>query len=291
MKSQSSIIALFLGSSLPTALGWGSLGHQTVAYIAQNFVTAETEKFFQGILDDTSTSYLANAATWADDYRYTDAGSFSYPFHFIDAQDNPPTTCNVEYSRDCASDTCIVSAISNYTTQLQSTKTSDAELLDAARFIIHFVGDIHQPLHDENLDVGGNTIDVTYAGTSTNLHHIWDTNIPEQYTGGYALSDALTWATTLTTAIKTGTYKSDTTAWLDGIDISDGQTTAMSWASDSNSFVCSEVIPSGVSAVEDTDLSKTYYTKVLPTIKLQIAKAGYRLGAWLNLIATGSTGL
>lgn len=43
---------------------------------------------------------------------------------------------------------------------------------------IQFIGDIHQPLHDEALDIGGNTVDVTFAGDSTNLHAVWDTSIP-----------------------------------------------------------------------------------------------------------------
>ena len=65
----------------------------------------------------------------------------------------------------------------------------------------------------------------------------------------------------------------------------------MVWASDSNAYVCTTVIPDGVAATEDIDLSGKYYTTVLPVVKLQFAKAGYRLAAWLNLIATGSTGL
>lgn len=132
---------------------------------------------------------------------------------------------------------------------------------------------------------------MTFDGTSTNLHHIWDTNMPEKYTGGYALSDALAWATTLTTAISTGTYESEAAGWLTGMDIDDAISSATLWASDSNAFVCSEVMPKGLAAVEDVDLSGAYYTAVLPTIKLQIAKAGYRLAAWLDLIATGKTSL
>lgn len=105
------------------------------------------------------------------------------------------------------------------------------------------------------------------------------------------MADAKTWATTLTTAIKSGTYKSQAAGWLDGMDITDGVSSAMVWASDSNAYVCTEVIPNGVAATESVDLSGDYYTAVLPTVKLQFAKAGYRLAAWLNLIATGSTGL
>lgn len=69
---------------------WGTLGHDTVALIAQNFISAETASFAQGILNDSSTSYLANVATWADSYRYTAAGKFSAAFHYIDAEDDPP---------------------------------------------------------------------------------------------------------------------------------------------------------------------------------------------------------
>jgi len=156
---------------------------------------------------------------------------------------------------------------------------------------IQFIGDIHQPLHDEGLDLGGNEIDVTFGGESTNLHHIWDTNIPEKYVGGYALSDAKSFAATLTTSIKTGSYESEKASWLDGIDLSDPVTSATSWASEANAYVCSTVMPDGISAVEKTDLSGTYYTKAIPVVELQIAKAGYRLAAWLDLITSGSTGL
>lgn len=283
--------APFILQALPSVNAWGTLGHDTVAYIAQNFVTSATKTFCQNILGDTSTSYLANVATWADTYRYTAEGSFSAPYHFIDAEDNPPTSCNVDYNRDCGADGCVVSAIQNYTSRVVDSSLSSTEVTKALKWIIHFVGDIHQPLHDEALDVGGNTIDVTFDGTSTNLHHIWDTNMPEKLVGGYTLTDASSWASDLTTQIKTGTYKSQKDSWLSGIDLSDPVTTSMDWASDSNAFVCSTALKGGVSAVSGKELDGSYYSTAIPVIELQIAKAGYRLAAWLNLIATGSPGL
>ncbi|PQE14177.1 nuclease s1 protein [Rutstroemia sp. NJR-2017a BVV2] len=279
--------AILLAAGIPSSYAWGTLGHYTVGYVATNFVSTATKTYFQKILSDTSTDYLATVATWADSYRYTTAGSFSAPFHYIDAQDSPPSSCGVEYSRDCGSTGCVVSAIKNYTTILQKGTASAANLAIAAKF----VGDIHQPLHDENLDVGGNTISVTYNGATTNLHSIWDTAIPEQYVGGYSLADAKSWAATLTTAIKTGTYKTAKTSWASTADISDPVSSAMVWASDSNAYVCSTVIPKGVAAVEGVDLSGAYYTSAIPVVELQIAKAGYRLAAWLDLIATGTTSL
>ncbi|KAF7863194.1 hypothetical protein EAF04_007277 [Stromatinia cepivora] len=291
MKVQTSA-ALLLSSWVPATYAWGGLGHETVAYIATNFVSAATKSYFQGILGDSTTDYLASVAAWSDSYRYTAAGKFSAPFHFIDAEDNPPTSCGVDYARDCGSGGCVVSAIKNYTSILQDGTASAANLDIAAKMIIHFVGDIHQPLHDEELDIGGNTISVTYAGKKTNLHAIWDTQIPEQYVGGYALADAKTWAATLTTAIKTGTYSSLASGWTEGIDIDDPVSSSMVWAVDSNAHVCSTVFSDGVSAVETGDLSTNgYYAAAIPIVKLQIAKAGYRLAAWLDLIATGTTNL
>lgn len=65
----------------------------------------------------------------------------------------------------------------------------------------------------------------------------------------------------------------------------------MTWASQANAYVCSTVIPNGADAVKTGDLSTTYYNSVDDVIQLQIARAGYRLAAWLNMIATGSTAM
>jgi hypothetical protein len=103
-----------LGSLLPSAYAWGGLGHETVAFVASAFGKQGTKDFFQSILSDTSPQYMANVATWADSYRYTKAGRFSEPFHFIDSNDSPPHTCDVSYSRDCGKTGCVVHAIQNY---------------------------------------------------------------------------------------------------------------------------------------------------------------------------------
>jgi len=118
MKFLPTATALYLLTSLPASCAWGSLGHETVAYVASNFVASDTKSFFQAILHNQTSSYLAGVAAWADSFRYTAVGRFSAPFHFIDAEDNPPTSCGVKYSRDCPAEGCIVGAIQNYTTQL-----------------------------------------------------------------------------------------------------------------------------------------------------------------------------
>lgn len=165
-----SLVIAAISLSIRAANAWGNMGREAIAYIAEDFVNSQTATFVQNTLGDTSDSYIANAATCVDSYRYTSSGSWSQPLHFIDANDSPPTSCSVEYDRDCNTGKYVVNAIMNFTAQLQDSSTSSVDLLNAMRFVIHFVGDIHQPLHDEALDVGGNTIDVTYNGDSRNLH-------------------------------------------------------------------------------------------------------------------------
>jgi hypothetical protein len=114
--SRRSIIlaALAVASQIQGTLAWGDMAHETTAYVAQSFVTTSTKEYLQKITSDNTTSYLANYVTWADTYRYTSAGEFSAPYHYIDANDNPPTSCSVDYSRDCGSTGCSVEAIQNY---------------------------------------------------------------------------------------------------------------------------------------------------------------------------------
>lgn len=282
-----SVILLALAGA-QTTYAWGAVGHETVAYIATNFVKSATKTWAQSILDDTSADYLANVATWADSYRYTTAGRFSAPYHYIDAEDNPPSSCSVEFERDCGATGCSVSAIANYTQRVQSSSLSKTEINNALRFIVHFLGDITQPLHDEALEVGGNDIDVTYNSTSTNLHAIWDSNMIEQYRGGDTQSDASAWASAITTDIKTGKYKSQAASWIRGDSISSSQTSAVAWATDANAYVCSVVMPKGYKTLETGDLSGTYYDGAIDTVELQIAKGGYRLANWLDQIAAAS---
>lgn len=108
------LTAALLASGVPAALAWGAMGHQSVAYVATNFVAPATKTYFQTLLNDTSADYLAGVASWADSYRYTTEGAFTAQFHYIDALDAPPHDCNVDYERDCGAGGCIISAIQNY---------------------------------------------------------------------------------------------------------------------------------------------------------------------------------
>lgn len=82
----------------PVAKAWGGLGHETIAWIAQSYASSTTAAAIKDILDSKQSDYMANVSTWADSYRYTSAGSWSAPLHFIDANDNPPSSCSVDFA-------------------------------------------------------------------------------------------------------------------------------------------------------------------------------------------------
>ncbi|KZL87418.1 s1 p1 nuclease [Colletotrichum incanum] len=275
-----------LASALPKALAWGSMGHATIAYIATNFVAPETKTYMQQLLGDTTDDYLANVASWADSYRYTTEGAFTSTFHYIDALDDPPHSCGIDLERDCGPTGCIVSAHANYTQRLLQPELDIEQRQIAAKMVIHFTGDIGQPLHCENLEAGGNGIAVEFNGTDTNLHAAWDTNIPQSITGTGAsvLAVAKEWASKLSTAINSGEFRAAAKCWVQGLSLEDPEAMALSWATESNKFVCTVVLPEGREAVEGLDISGAYTTNAQPTVSMQVAKQGYRLAKWLDAI-------
>ncbi|KAH8886721.1 S1/P1 nuclease [Thozetella sp. PMI_491] len=278
---------------LPGALAWGGFGHISVAYLASNFVSNETAAYFQGLLRNDTEHYLAGVATWADSIRYTKWGHFTGVFHFIDAKDTPPTDCNVDFERDCKEEGCVVSAIQNYTAQILDSNLPEWRRNQAAKFVIHFVGDIHQPLHDEDVSRGGNGIPVLFERHEYNLHHVWDSSIPEKLVGGVRRGrnyiDAQRWAEELTHEIHAGKFKYESETWSQGLDLEDSISTALGWAREANRYVCSTVLPQGAAAIKGQELGTDYYLAAAPVVEIQIARAGYRLAKWLDLIVASIT--
>lgn len=283
MKLSNSVLPILAG--IQQAQAWGTLGHTTIALIASSLVSPQTTTIFQSILHNDSSNYLGGIATWADSFRYTAAGRFTAPFHFIDAEDNPPESCGVVYKRDCGSRGCVVGAIGNYTKQLLNITLPEWQREQAAKFIVHFLGDIHQPLHAENLAVGGNTIHVFFESKPTNLHHVWDTSIPEKLVGGYALPYSVLWSQNLTTSILSGPYSAVAKTWLDGLSLEDAEGSALLWATESNALVCTTVLKEGRDAINGTELAGSYYDAATAVVEEQVAKAGVRLAKWMDLIA------
>lgn len=103
------------------------------------------------------------------------------------------------------------------------------------------------------------------------------------------MATAQSYSASLINSIDSGNY--DTNSWISGTSVSQSINTMTAWANDANKYVCSVVMPNGVSGVSGKELSGAYYQSCISTVDLQLAKAGYRLAAWLDIIATGSTSL
>ncbi|KAH9160634.1 nuclease Le1 [Lactarius sanguifluus] len=265
---------------------WGSLGHQTTGYVAMQFLTPNTLSTVQSILGSTFSFSLGPASTWADTVHSQTTFKFTAPYHFIDAEDNPPSSCSVDLARDCGASGCVVSAIQNYTNRVL-TQTDPTQVQQALLFIIcssHSTlhGDIGQPLHDEALALGGNDISAVCSGSSTNLHAAWDTGILTKNVNALYGGSAQTWANDLASRI---TWRIRVAGGWVGQYINQaalsGTGVPLSWSQEANTYDCSTVF----SFVTGQDLcTGTYFTNAIPVIDLQIAKQGCRLAVWPNTI-------
>ncbi|KAL2890978.1 Nuclease S1 [Ceratocystis lukuohia] len=271
-------------AALPVASAWGSLGHMASAYVASSFVSNTTQAYLQKVLENNNDDYLASIASWADSIRYTRWGRFTSNFHFIDAKDSPPEECSVDFERDCKANGCVLTALANYTARATDLSLPPLQRQDAAKFVVHFIGDLHQPLHNENVARGGNSIKVKFNGVRLNLHHVWDSTIIEKWIGvngrpnGYAEG----WAKSLVDEINDGKFTKEAGSWLDGLNYTDPIGTGLQWSRECNKLICTHVFPQGPSAIVGQELSGDYYLAAGLALEKQVAQAGFRMAAWLD---------
>ena len=269
--------------SLPTTLAWGNLGHRTVAYLASMYLTTTSHHFTNTLLNNQD---ISTAALFADKVRHMPQFAYSANWHFIDAHDHPPQQCGINMTRDCiASDGgCVVSAIANQTSRVADPGLSHADRGQSLRFMLHFFGDIHQPLHTEAEGRGGNDIFVTFDGKRVNLHALWDAIMVNKYLGldrpGVDEIDAAwNWAVRL---FQQGGGGGGGDGGLGEVCLHDAVDCALEWAGEANKYVCDYVMKDGF---REGDLNGTYYDGAVLIIDELVGKAGRRLAAWVNQIA------
>jgi hypothetical protein len=162
-------------------------------------------------------------------------------------------------------------------------------------YLIHFIGDIHQPLHDEAISRGGNEIHVCFDNrcSKENLHGIWDTDIIHKINGlkhtekhNQEKDAAAKWADQL--------YSSNQAQGADimreCVDLQNPEKCSIQWAEEANAYVCSYVMQPGVEWLESNDLGGDYYTGAVAIVESQISKAGIRLATWINALAGAAPG-
>ncbi|MFT6067812.1 MAG: hypothetical protein ACJAT2_001155 [Bacteriovoracaceae bacterium] len=169
MKSIIVLGAMLLSTA---SFAWGPTGHRIVGQIAENHLKLLTKRRVKKLLDGES---LARVSNWPDKIK-SDPDNFghTYSWHYTDWADT-----TIEYNRTDNSGSLVASIESNLST-LKNEKATKAERAFALKFLVHLVGDIHQPLHVGNgLDRGGNRCRVVYQGEETNLHNLWDEKLIE----------------------------------------------------------------------------------------------------------------
>jgi hypothetical protein len=189
-------VAVCLAIGRPAG-AWGDEGHEIVGLIAEHYLTPAVRARVQALLasDDSGLTArdIAHEATWADKYRDSDRDGSKQRYygtrkwHFIDLELDSADLNRACYGRPALpegmpasrgpEDDCIVDKIEEFHAELRSPRTDPRERLLALQFMLHFVGDLHQPLHAaDDHDQGGNREIVSAPGIHTeNLHHDWDT--------------------------------------------------------------------------------------------------------------------
>ena len=171
------VLAVALALLPLPAHAWGPLGHRLVALLAWDDMTPQARRQVEILLRGESDPTLAGIASWADDLRKHDPvlGRTSARWHFVNLGEHD---CAYEQVRDCPGGNCVVEAIRTQAAILADPERTHAERLQALKFVVHFVGDVHQPLHAGHADDrGGNDYQVNWNGKGSNLHSLWDSGL------------------------------------------------------------------------------------------------------------------
>lgn len=250
--------AILFSASLCACLlasAWGQKGHDATAYIAECHLTPEAKAAAEELLDGKSIVYYAN---WLDNASHTPEYSYSRTWHYknIDA-DETYIRARKEKKGD------IVTALNEQITILGDTTKTKEERALALKMVVHFLGDIHQPMHlGHASDSGGNRWFVKYFKNDANLHSVWDSRLPES------------------------AHKWSYTEWQHQIDRATPEetqeilslTTPDQWAKQTYE-ICKEVYEK---TPKNTNIEYNYIAEWTPVIEKQFLRGGLRLANVLN---------
>ncbi len=250
-------VLLFALASSPL-FGWGGEGHRLVARMASAQLTPAAKAQVSAILGPAQT--LMSVASWADDTRRQ--RQETGPWHYIDI---PITAKHLDMARDCPKGECILAKIAEFRKAVADPATPPEARREALMFLVHFVGDMHQPLHcSDNHDKGGNDVKVVFFGSPSNLHSVWDSGL----IGRMKQSEEELFAE-LSPESQKHAHK-----WAKG--------TVEDWAEESHKAAQKVVYGKLPKGAPPLTLDTTYERTADPLIKSQLAKAGARLARVLN---------
>lgn len=236
---------------------WGPEGHRLVAEIAWKHTTGPARAEIGRLLPEGET--IVSIAPWADEVR--PQRRETAPWHYINI---PLEAAPPDWRPYCPDDDCILTAIGRFAEKLGDRRLAVPEREEALRFLVHFLGDLHQPLHcGDRRDRGGNDVPVVFRGKPTNLHSIWDTPLLAEALKGEGVRERLF-----------------TQADSDELRLaSSGSPDEWVWDSHRASRdTAYALLPPERPAL----LADEYASQAYPVIERQIRLAGLRLAAMLN---------
>lgn len=253
---------------------WGWEAHKLVCALAEEQLTPTARTLVDRLMEDGAElkkggRNFAESCLWPDNVKYSSHQS-TYEHHFINV---PSDALSVDFARDCAAINCTAASLQQALTYLsQPTDGDRSELRRAAalRFLGHYVGDMHQPLHVGNsADWGGNKITVRWRGEETNLHAMWDYVMPEKM--GLKHPDSVRFLMTVTS------------------NLDPDYDNVPNWFNESLALARSHayVDEHGKLIKPGATVSDDYFERAKPILIERIALAGARLADMLNRIAEG----
>ena len=171
------LATVLLLACAPLTWAWGELGHRLVGDLAATELSAGARAEVAALLAGEAEPTLAGVAIWPDRLRDSDPPRFKATarWHYVHIAEDG---CDYQPGRDCVDGGCVVAAIQAQTRILADRTRPLWERTDALKFVVHFVGDIHQPLHGGYAaDLGGNKYQIQYRDRGDNLHWLWDSLI------------------------------------------------------------------------------------------------------------------
>jgi len=246
------------------AFAWGYEAHRVIAEIAEQFLQPQTVHQVRALLAIENVTTLADVSTWADEIRPQHPETRHW--HFVNIPVHPSAGEPKDYDakRDCPRDDCVVAKITEFERVLSDQQKSDRERLEALKYLVHFIGDVHQPLHaSDNHDRGGNDVRVTFMGHPTNLHAVWDTGIIAPAVNGNERGYGMRLVQSIT--------RSERKRWSRGDPVA--------WANESHRIAVRTIYGR---LLQSGTLPEKYQTAALPIANEQLERAGIRLARVLN---------
>lgn len=238
--------------SLP-ALAWGPIGHRAVGQIAEERLNAKSQQAVRVLLGDES---LAEASLWADEIRTEPQWQVSSPWHYVNILDGRAYD---RTRRDRDGD--VIEALERFVAVLRYRASSREDKVAALKFIAHFVGDMHQPLHvGRASDRGGNEIRVSWFGEPSNLHRVWDSEVISR----------LRLSPKGLVATLESRPREQVEAWR--------KDSPMTWAEESMA------LRPLVYDIRGTGLGRAYLGQAGPVVEARLLQAGVRLAALLDAV-------